>query len=94
MLSWGKKEKYIIYPSTLNFAVRAGKLMIYTVRKESIWDTLKASPSWRLKGVYCGMFCLDEGVIFINLKQVPKLVLEHSFKCQQSANFKSTSGRL
>ena len=40
------------------------------------------------------MFCLDGEVVFINLKQVAKRVLAHSFKCPQSANFKRTLGGL
>ena len=32
VLTSGKEEKYVIYPSTLNCAVRVGKLRIYIVQ--------------------------------------------------------------
>ena len=47
---------------------------------------------WKERAVIC--FYLDGKVPFINLKQVEKLVLAHSIKCPQIANFRSTSGGL
>ena len=64
-----KEKKHVIPPTTLNFALRRGKLRIYTLQNTP-GGILKVCPFWRLQGMCCGMFCLDGEVVFIHSEPV------------------------